>query len=75
MDPNATIRYHASNMILMMDTYAAYLFLTASPICITDQYYFTNSMIDYSKGTPTLNGPILTECNNLKTTVSSSAEV
>ena len=31
-------------------------------------------MLDYSKGTPTPNGPILTEFKTLKTVVTSSAE-
>ena len=31
-------------------------------------------MIDYSKGNPHPNGPILTECRTLKTAVSSSAK-
>ena len=31
-------------------------------------------MSDYSKGTPTSNGPILTECKTLKSVVSSAAE-
>ena len=58
----------------MMDTDDAYLVLPASHSCIAGHYYFTNRMLDYSKGTPTPNGPILTEYKTLKTMVSSSAE-
>ena len=56
--PNATIRYHARNMILMIDTDADYLFLPESRSHIAGYYYFTNRMLDYSKGKPTPNGPI-----------------
>ena len=58
----------------MMDTCADYLVLPAAFSLISGHYCFTNLMIDYSKGTPNPNGPILTECNTLKTVVSSSDE-
>ena len=58
--PNYTIWYQASGMTAMPDTYAAYLVPPESHICITGHYYFTNRMIDYSKGTPNQNGPIWT---------------
>ena len=74
MYPNATIRYHASDMIIMTDTDSDYLVLPSSHSCISGHYYFTNRMSDYSKVTPTTNGPILTEFNTLKTVISSSAE-
>ena len=57
--PNATIRYHASNMILMIDTDAAYRVLPEACRCITSHYYFTNWMLDYYKGTPNPNVFIL----------------
>ena len=72
--PNATVWYPASNMILMTDIDAAYLVLPEAHSCIAGYYYFTKIMLDYSKVTPTTNGPILTECNTLKIMVSSSAE-
>ena len=61
-------------MILMTDTDADYFILPASRSLISGHYYFTKHMLDYSKVTPTTNGPILTEFKNLKTMVSSSAE-
>ena len=70
--PNATIRYHASDMILMKDTDVSYLVLLETYSSIAEYYYFTNRMLNYSKGNPTPNGPILTECNTLKTVVSFS---
>ena len=72
--PNATIHHHASDMTLMTDTDAAYLVLPKDRSCIAGYYYFKNRMINYSKGTPTPNGPILEECKTRKTVVSSSAE-
>ena len=59
--PTATIRYHASNMILMKDPYAAYLVLPESRIRIAGYYYLTNRMLNSYKGTHTPNCPILTE--------------
>ena len=58
--PNATIRYHAIDMILMIETDAAYIFLPEVRSFIAGYYYFTNPMLSYYKGTPTPNGPILT---------------
>ena len=43
----------------MADTDAAYLVLPKAHSCIAGHYYSTNLMPDYSKGTPTPNGPIL----------------
>ena len=37
--PNATIRYHASNIILMMDTYDAYLIIPVYQSHIEGHYY------------------------------------
>ena len=52
-------------MILMTDTCAAYLVIPAAHSHIADLYYFTKLMPDYSKGTPTPNGPISIEPNTL----------
>ena len=72
--PNATICYHASNMILTTDTDADQLILPEAHIHITGYYYFKNRMLEYYKSTPTTNVPILTEYKTPKTVVSSSAE-
>ena len=58
----------------MTDTDAVYLVLPESLSRIAGYYYFTNHMLDYYKGNPTPNGPILTEFKTLKTVVSYSAE-
>ena len=57
--PNATIWYHAGDMIIMTDIDTAYLVLSASLSIIAGHFYFTNHMLDYSKVTPAPNGPIL----------------
>ena len=62
-------------MILVKDTDAAYLVLPESHNLIAGYYYFRNRMLDYYKGNPTPNVPILTGFNILKTMVSSSDEV
>ena len=56
--PNENICYHASDMILMIDTYDTYIVLPESRSSIAGYYYFTNSMLDYSKYTLTPNYPI-----------------
>ena len=54
-NPNETIHYHAIDVILMTDTYAAYLVILEACSRIVGYYYFTNHMLDYYKGTPTPN--------------------
>ena len=61
-------------MIFMTDTDAASFVLPESRSCISGYYYFKNRILDYSKDTPTPNGPTLTKLKNLKTVASSSAE-
>ena len=72
--PNATIQYHAKNVILMTYTDDDYFVLPTPISRISGNYSFTNRMLDYYKVTSTQNCPILTEFNTLKTVGSSSAE-
>jgi len=72
--PNATIRFHASDMIAVCETDAAYLVLPKAHSRIAGHYYFTNRKYDYSKGTITSNGPFHTECKALRRVISSAAE-
>ena len=72
--PHVKIRYHASDMILITDTNAAYIVLPYAHSLIVDHYYLNDRMLDYSKVTPTPNGLILTECKTITTVVSSSSE-
>ena len=61
-------------MILMTDTDDAYLIIPTYRSRITGHYPFINFILDYYKGTLNPNCPIWTECNTLKTVVSSPAE-
>ena len=47
MHTNATIWCHASGMIIITDTYAAYIFLPTYRSCIAGHYSFTNRMPDF----------------------------
>ena len=58
----------------MTDIDADYLVHLEARSSIVGFYYFKNRMIDYSKGNPNPNGPILKEWKPLKTVVSSSDE-
>ena len=58
----------------MTDTDSDYIVLPEAFSRITGHYDFSNHMPDYSKDTPTTNGPILTECKNLKAVIYSSPE-
>ena len=69
---NAVLRYHASDMILHVDSDAEYLVLPKARSRIAGHYYLSNDAT-YTK-TITPNGPILTECCSLKHVVASAAE-
>lgn len=73
--PNAVIRYHASDMILHVDTDAAYLVLPKARSRIAGHYFLSNHPPPIPvMPKPRPNGPIHTECQTLKTVVSSAAE-
>ena len=72
--PNAILRFHASDMILHVDTDAAYLVLPRARSRYAGFYYLSDKMSDYAKGTPMPNGAILVECRSLHNVVSSAAE-
>ena len=72
--PNAILRFHASDMILHVDTDAAYLVLPRARSRYAGFYYLSDKMSDYTKGTPMPNGAILVECRGLRNVVSSAAE-
>ena len=70
--PNVFIRYHASDMVLHVDSDAAYLVAPKARSRIAGYYYLSDHP---SKTThPTLNGAILVECKTLRHVVSSAAE-
>ena len=61
-------------MILLTDIDDAYLIPPTACSRISGQYYFTNRVLDYYKGTSTPNSTILTELNILRSVGYSSAE-
>lgn len=70
--PSAYLRYHTSDMILHVDSDAAYLVLPYAKSRIAGFYHLTNHS---STKSPTFhNCPILVECKTLKHVVTSAAE-
>ncbi len=75
--PTATtsIRYHASDMILTVNTDAAYLVvLPKACSSVAGYFYLSNITPDYRTSTPMPNGSILVECHGLHNVVSCAAE-
>ena len=70
--PNVTLRYHASDMQLHIDSDAAYLIAPKAKSRIAGFYYFKNSPTSKPLRFP--NHPILVECRCLRHVVSSAAE-
>lgn len=68
--PNVGIRFHASDMVLNIDSDAAYLVAPKARSRIAGFYQLNSS--DISNHHP--NGPILIECKTLRNVVCSSAE-
>ena len=66
--PDVFIRYYASDMILNIDSDAAYLVAPGAKSRIAGFFHLTN------KDDPFTNGPILVECKTLRHVVASSAE-
>ena len=70
--PSATLRYHACDMILHVDSDAAYLVLPRARSRLAGHFFLSSN--------PTLtrtvhpNAPILTECKTIRHVVSSAAE-
>ena len=74
-NPITTIRYHASDMCLHIDSDAAYLVLPKARSRLAGHYYLSDK-ITSTKTTPNPkpNGPILTECKTIRNVMSSAAE-
>ena len=71
--PNPTVRYYASDMILTIDSDAAYLVLPQARSRIAG-YHYLSSLPLSPEQSPPLNAPILVLCKTLRTVVSSAAE-
>ena len=67
--PDAYIRYHASNLILSVDSDASYLVLPKARSRIAGFFQLTDA-----KDSPNRNGPLQVECKTIKHVVSSAAE-
>ena len=70
--PHAYIRYHASNMVLHLDSHAAYLVVPKARSRVAG-YFHLSDHPNITKH-PKLNGAVLVECKTLQHVVSSSAE-
>ena len=71
--PNAIIRYHASDMILYIDSDAAYLVMPGAKSRISGYFQLgnKNGFTSFPNG---VNGAILVECKTLRHVVASAAE-
>ena len=70
--PNATIRFHASDMILNIDSDVAYLVLPRARSRLAGHFFLSSDASPTRQAPP--NGPILTKCRTIKHVVSSAAE-
>ena len=74
--PNAKIRFYKSDMVLYVDSDAAYLVLPKARSRIAGHFYFGNKPppLPTKPHHVSTNGPILTVCKAIRHVVSSSAE-
>ena len=68
--PDAIIQFHASNIILYIESYAAYLVLPKARSRVASIFYLSNA----TAGRPPLNDAIQVICKTLQNVVSSTAE-
>ena len=69
---NTYIRYHASDMVLNVDSDAAYLVAPQAKSRIAGYYHLSQNPTKTQH--PTVNGAILVECKTLRHVVASAAE-
>ena len=73
--PNAIIRYHASKMVLRIDSGAAYLVMPEARSLCAGHFYLSDWPCDKPNILSTKrNGPILTKCKTIRNIVSAAAE-
>ena len=72
--PIAKIRYNASDMILNIDSDAAYLVLPGAKSRVAGYYYLGTTPNQKDTQNPTINGAVHVECKALRHVVSSAAE-
>jgi hypothetical protein len=73
-NPNATIRYHASDMILHIDSDVSYLSETDARSRAAGYHYLSNRSPDPALMPPPLNGPIHILCHTMNEVLSSASE-
>ena len=76
-NPNATIRYHASGMILFIHSDASYLSVTKARSTASGLFFLSDTKTDaitFSEYTPILNGFISIMCKILRNIMASTAE-
>ena len=72
--PNAKIRFYKSDMILYVDSDAAYLVLPNARSRFAGHFYLSNHVNNPTTFAPQPNGPIHTECKTIRNVVASAAE-
>jgi hypothetical protein len=73
--PTAIIRYHASDMVLHIDSDAAYLVLPNARSRYAGHYFLSdNPPLPPANPNPKPNGPILTICKTIRNVMASAAE-
>ena len=73
-NPNAAIKYIASNMNLWIDSDAAYLVAPKSRSRVAGYYYLSDQPRQPIQAQPQFNAPVLVECKLLQFVQSSSTE-
>ena len=73
--PNEILRYKASDVVLHVDSDAAYLTMPEARRCYSGHFYLSDwPSPSPIKPNPDINGPIHTECKTILNVVSSAAE-
>ncbi len=73
-NPEATIRFHASDMILYVESDASYLSVSKARSRAAGFHYLSDKVDNPSKQQPPMNGPVNILCKILKNVLSSAAE-
>lgn len=67
--PNPKIRFYASDMVLHVDSDAAYFVMPNSKSRFAGYFYLSNHPLTHDDSNPKLNGPIHINCNIFKNTL------
>ena len=72
--PNTKIRYYASEMVLYVESDAAYLVQPNARSRVTGLFYLSNKSPNRPHPSPKRNGPLNIECKTIRNVVASAAE-